>query len=43
MRDRWRDMGRGEISLEGVLGMEDRESVRVLVDYLRCTGLYGRI
>ena len=43
MRDRWRDMGRGEISLEGVLGMEDRESVRVLLEYLRSTGIYDRI
>ena len=43
LRDRWRAMGRGEIRLEGVLGMEDRESVGVLLDYLRATGVYDRI
>ena len=43
MRDRWRELGKGEISLEGLLRMGDRAGVRVLLGYLRGTGLFDRI
>ena len=43
LRDRWRELGKGEISLEGLLRMGDRAGVRVLLGYLRGTGLFDRI
>ena len=43
MRGRMRAVGIAEVTLEGMLGMGDKASVRILLQFLRETGLIGRI
>ena len=43
LRDGLRELGLRDFTLEGLLGMEDGHGVRVLLQYLRVTGLVDRI
>jgi len=43
MRNKFRELGVQELTLKGVLNISDRAQVRILLTFLRETGLYDRL